>query len=72
MPRTPVRDDLTPFRYPDAGVIASMVGPDKRGQGLILLRLQGRFDEGEPVVAPEHLFTYEEGRGPKDAPLNRL
>src|SRR5215210_3709118 len=42
------------------------------GRRCILFRLQGRFDEVEPVVAPEHLIAHEEGRGPEDAPLHRL
>src|SRR5215210_4977040 len=42
------------------------------GRRCILFRLQGRFDEAEPVVAPEHLIAHEEGRGPEDAPLHRL
>src|SRR5215212_7691473 len=42
------------------------------GRRCILFRLQGRFDEVEPVVAPEHLIANEEGRGSEDAPPHRF
>jgi hypothetical protein len=65
-PYVPVRMDL--FASPTLGPDNPVYGYP----GRLLLRLQSRFDEVEPVVAPEHLVADEEGWGPEDAPLYRF